>query len=55
MVGINRVELLADGIGICQMPGAERRAWGGVLKQRMLIADGAGGTWEPLWCRIRLF
>jgi predicted secreted protein len=37
---------LADGIGICQMPCPEQRAWGGVLKRRMLIAYGAGGTWR---------
>ena len=37
---------LADGIGICQMACPEQRAWGGVLKRRMLIAYGAGGTWR---------
>jgi predicted secreted protein len=37
---------IADGIGICQMPCPEQRAWGGVLKRRMLIAYGAGGTWR---------
>jgi predicted secreted protein len=37
---------LADGVGICQMPCLEQRAWGGVLKRRMLIAYGAGGTWR---------
>jgi uncharacterized protein YbbK (DUF523 family) len=37
---------LANGIGICQMPCPEQRAWGGVLKRRMLIAYGAGGTWR---------
>lgn len=36
----------ADGVGICQMPCPEQRAWGGVLKRRMLIAYGAGGTWR---------
>lgn len=37
---------LADGVGICQMPCPEQRAWGGVLKRRMLVAYGAGGTWR---------
>jgi hypothetical protein len=31
VVGINRVELPADGLGICQMPCPEQRGWGGVL------------------------
>ena len=43
---------LADGIGICQMPCPEERAWGGVLKRRMLIAYGAGGTWRSLLVRV---
>jgi predicted secreted protein len=37
---------LANGVGICQMPCPEQRAWGGVLKRRMLIAYGAGRTWR---------
>jgi predicted secreted protein len=39
-------EYLADGVGICQLACPEQRAWGGVLKRRMLIAYGAGGTWR---------
>jgi predicted secreted protein len=37
-------ELGSRGIGICQMPCPEQRAWGGVLKRRMLRAYGARGT-----------
>ena len=37
---------LVDGIGICQMSCPEQRAWGGVLKRRMLVAYGAGGSWR---------
>jgi predicted secreted protein len=37
---------LAQGIGVHQMPCPEQRAWGGVLKSRMLVAYGAGGTWR---------
>ena len=37
-------ELMRRGIGICQMPCPEQRAWGGVLKRRMLRAYGARGT-----------
>ena len=37
---------LAAGVGICQMPCPEQRAWGGVLKRRMLLAYGAGGSWR---------
>lgn len=37
---------LAGGVGICQLPCPEQRAWGGVLKRRMLIAYGAGGSWR---------
>jgi uncharacterized protein YbbK (DUF523 family) len=43
-------QLAADGVGICQMPCPEQRAWGGVLKRRMLLAYGARGT--PLY-RLR--
>lgn len=32
--------LLDDGVGICQMPCPEQRAWGGVLKRWMLRAYG---------------
>lgn len=37
-------ELVGSGVGICQMPCPEQRAWGGVLKRRMLRAYGARGT-----------
>jgi uncharacterized protein YbbK (DUF523 family) len=37
-------ELVDQGVGICQMPCPEQRAWGGVLKRRMLLAYGARGT-----------
>ena len=40
-------ELSDQGVGICQMPCPEQRAWGGVLKRRMLLAYGARGT--PLY------
>ena len=36
-------ELVSRGVGICQMPCPEQRAWGGVLKRRMLRAYGARG------------
>ena len=44
--GVNEVvnRYLASGIGICQLPCPEQRAWGGVLKRHMLIAYGSGGT-----------
>jgi uncharacterized protein YbbK (DUF523 family) len=45
---------LADRIGIWQMPCPEQRAWGGVLKRRMLIAYGAGGTWRSPLVRALL-
>ena len=34
---------LHDGVGVVQMPCPEQRAWGGVLKRRMLPAYGASG------------
>lgn len=37
-------DYLGRGIGIHQMPCPEERVWGGVLKRRMLLAYGAGGT-----------
>jgi predicted secreted protein len=37
-------ELVARGVGICQMPCPEQHAWGGVLKRRMLRAYGTRGT-----------
>lgn len=47
------VELVDDylvrGIGICQLPCPEQRAWGGVLKRRMLPAFGSADTaWAPM-------
>lgn len=45
---------LAAGVGICQMPCPEQRAWGGVLKRRMLTAYGAGGTWRSPMVRALL-
>lgn len=35
---------LARGVGIRQLPCPEQRAWGGVLKRRMLVAYGSAGT-----------
>lgn len=56
---------LDRGIGICQLPCPEQRAWGGVLKRRMLIAFGSGGTWRApvvrlllgpfTWCTRRVY
>jgi predicted secreted protein len=37
-------ELVASGVGICQMPCPEQRAWGGVRKPRMLRAYGLRET-----------
>lgn len=59
---------LARGIGICQLPCPEQRAWGGVLKRRMLVAYGSAGalrapvarlllrpfTWYTRWVYARL-
>jgi predicted secreted protein len=45
---------LARGIGICQLPCPEQRAWGGVLKRRMLWAYGAGGTFKAPITRLLL-
>ena len=45
---------LDDGVGIYQMPCPEQRAWGGVLKRRMLLAYGAGGTWRGPVVRLLL-
>lgn len=45
---------LARGIGICQLPCPEQRAWGGVLKRRMLVAYGAGGTLRAPIARLLL-
>lgn len=43
-----------DGVGIYQMPCPEQRSWGGVLKRRMLLAYGAGGTWRGPLTRLLL-
>jgi predicted secreted protein len=37
-------ELVDQDIGICQLPCPEQHAWGGVLKRRLLLAYGVGGT-----------
>lgn len=45
---------LDAGVGICQLPCPEQRAWGGVLKRRMLIAFGSGDTWRAPVVRLLL-
>ena len=45
---------LAAGVGIYQLPCPEQRAWGGVLKRRMLVAYGAGGTLRAPVARLLL-
>lgn len=45
---------LARGIGICQLPCPEQRAWGGVLKRRMLVAYGSAGTLRAPVARLLL-
>jgi hypothetical protein len=45
---------LDRGIGICQLPCPERRAWGGVLKRHMLVAYGSAGTPRALLARLLL-
>jgi predicted secreted protein len=45
---------LDAGVGICQMPCPEQRAWGGVLKRRMLLAYGSGGTFRAPLARLML-
>ncbi|MGZ5368815.1 MAG: hypothetical protein ACXWXV_06085, partial [Aeromicrobium sp.] len=37
-------DYLTGGVGIYQLPCPEQRAWGGVLKRRMLVAYGSAGT-----------
>ena len=37
-------EYLGRGIGICQLPCPEQRAWDGILKPRMLVAYDSEGT-----------
>ncbi len=44
----------AQGIGICQLPCPEQRAWGGVLKRRMLVAYGSAGTLRAPMARLLL-
>jgi predicted secreted protein len=45
---------LARGVGICQLPCPEQRAWGGVLKRRMLVAYGSAGTARAPMARLLL-
>lgn len=45
---------LDQGVGICQLPCPEQRAWGGVLKRRMLVAYGSAGTWRARTARFLL-
>jgi hypothetical protein len=45
---------LARGVGICQLPCPEQRAWGGVLKRHMLVAYGSAGTARALMVRLLL-
>ncbi len=45
---------LARGVGICQLPCPEQRAWGGVLKRRMLVAYGSAGTLRAPAARLLL-
>jgi predicted secreted protein len=45
---------LARGIGIRQLPCPEQRAWGGVLKRRMLLAYGSAGTLRAPLVRLMI-
>jgi predicted secreted protein len=45
---------LGRGVGICQLPCPEQRAWGGVLKRRMLVAYGSAGTLRAPMARLLL-
>ena len=45
---------LARGTGICQLACPEQRAWGGVLKRRMLVAYGSAGTLRAPAARLLL-
>ena len=45
---------LGRGIGICQLPCPEQRAWGGVLKRRMLAAYASAGTLRAPLARLLL-
>jgi hypothetical protein len=43
------MNFLRQGVGICQMPCPEQRAWGGVLKRYILPLYGSKGT-LLYWC-----
>ena len=45
---------LGRGVGFCQLPCPEQRAWGGVLKRRMLVAYGSAGTVRAPAARLLL-
>jgi hypothetical protein len=45
---------LRRGVGIIQLPCPEQRAWGGVLKRRMLPAFGSAGTLRAPAARLLL-
>lgn len=45
-------DYLGRGVGIYQLPCPEQHAWGGVLKRRMLLLYGAGGTWRAPAARL---
>ena len=45
---------LGRGAGVCQLPCPEQRAWGGVLKRRMLVAYGSAGTLRAPMARLLL-
>lgn len=45
---------LDQGIGVCQLQCPEQRAWGGVLKRRMLVAYGSAGTPRAPLVRLML-
>lgn len=45
---------LGRGVGVCQLPCPEQRAWGGVLKRRMLVAYGSAGTLRAPAARLLL-
>jgi len=47
-------DYLAGGAGIYQLPCPEQRAWGGVLKRRMLVAYGSAGTVRAPAARLLL-
>ncbi len=55
----------AAGIGICQMPCPEQRAWGGVARRYLVLAYGSKGTvryrlrrplaWMFVWYTRRVY